>query len=206
MMESYATFNNIFIESKSDEEEEFRFLLWKLDGLFDKEKFEIGENDFPKAKELLERDKKILVETIAKIEACNFYYVLPKLELEKVYKPDKSRTNWRFLIDDNLKITPLKITDLIKHTCKTKGFINTYRYTSTHSHTNYLSIEHFKQTRGIPIPDEYVNPITKLAIYLTCLMISDITIIDDNAKKEFQNLPNGVREYVTGITKAIKNQ
>ena len=206
MMESYATFNNIFVEPKSDDETEFRFLLWKLDGLFDKQKLEIGENDFPEAKQLLEQDKRTLAETITKIDNNKFCKNLQKMELEKVYNPDKSRSNWRFLIDADFKITTLKITGLIKHTCKTRGFINTYRYASTHTHTNYVSIEHFKQTRGVPISDEYVNPIIKLAIYLTCLIISDMTIIDENAKLEFQNLPTELKEYVTGVTCAIKNQ
>lgn len=206
MMESYATFHNIFVESKSIDEEEFRFLLWKLDGLYDKQKFEIGEDDFHGAKQLLRRDKEILAETILKVENSNFYKLLSALEIERIYKPDKLKTNWRFLIDDKFKITPLNITQLIRHTCRTKTFVNQYRYTSTHTHTNYLSIEHFKQTRGVPISDGYVNPITKLAIFLTCLLISDMTNINENAKAEYQNLPNEVRNYITGITKAIKNQ
>lgn len=206
MMETYATFDNIFIEPKSEDEKEFRFLLWKLDGLYDKSKFDISENDFDGAKEILDNEKQILIETINKIENNNFCKSLEKSELSKIYKPNKSITNWRFIIDDNLNVTTLKIFELINHSCKTKGFINIYRYASTHTHTNYLAIEHFKQTRGVPISEGYVNPIIKLAVYLTCLLISDIINVDKNAKSEFEKLPEKVKEYINGITKAIKKQ
>jgi hypothetical protein len=204
MMENYATFNNIFIESKTLEEQRFRFLLWKIDGLFDKQKMDIGESDFEGAKEILEKDKIVLRHTIREFESLPFYRSLDQKQLYKIYKADKEKYNWRFTIDESGIITPLKISDLIKCTCKTRGFINTYRYTSIHTHTNYLAIEHFKQTRGVPISKEYTNPISKLAIYLTCLIISDICSLDENARSEFEVLPNEVKEYIEGIKNAIK--
>jgi hypothetical protein len=204
MMENYATFNNIFIESKTLEEQRFRFLLWKIDGLFDKQKMDIGESDFEGAKEILEKDKIVLRHTIREFESLPFYRSLDQKQLYKIYKADKEKYNWRFTIDESGIITPLKISDLIKCTCKTRGFINTYRYTSIHTHTNYLAIEHFKQTRGVPISKEYTNPISKLAIYLTCLIISDICSLDENARSEFEVLPNEVKEYIEGINNAIK--
>jgi len=205
LMECYATFNNIFIEPKCYDELEFRFLLWKLDGLFDNERFDIDENNFVNVRDFIKRDKQELVETRRRFENCNFYSKLSASEIGKVYHPDKSRINWRFLIDDDLKITILNITDVIKHTCKTKEFINNYRYTSTHTHTNYLSIEHFKQIRGKAISDEYVNLKTKLAIYLTCLLIADICVIDKNAKEEFQKLPKELIDYITRISTEIQS-
>jgi hypothetical protein len=204
MMENYATFNNIFIESKTLEEQRFRFLLWKIDGLFDKQKMDIGESDFEGAKEILEKDKIVLRHTSREFESLPFYRSLDQKQLYKIYKADKEKYNWRFTIDESGIITPLKISDLIKCTCKTRGFINTYRYTSIHTHTNYLAIEHFKQTRGVPISKEYTNPISKLAIYLTCLIISDICSLDENARSEFEVLPNEVKEYIEGIKNAIK--
>lgn len=124
--------------------------------------------------------------------------------LKKIYDINKRKFSWRFLISENGEIRPLKITDLVKHICKTSAFINTYKYTSIHTHTNYLAIEHFEQTRGKIISKEYTDPITRLAIYLTCMMICDICKIDENAKKEFDNLPEEVKEFVTGMSEAIK--
>jgi hypothetical protein len=204
MMENYATFNNMFIESKTLEEQRFRFLLWKMDGLFDKQKMDTRESDFEGAKEILEKDKIILRDTIWEFEGLPFYQSLDQKQLYKIYKADKEKYNWRFTIDESGIISLLTISDLIKRTCKTRGFINTYRYTSIHTHTNYLAIEHFKQTRGVPISKEYTNPISKLAIYLTCLIICDICSLDENARSEFEELPNEVKEYIEGINNAIK--
>jgi len=204
MMENYATFHNIFIEAKTLDEQRFRFLLWKIDGLFEKQKLDIGESDFEGVKEILDKDKLILEDAIQEFEGLSFYQSIDHKQLYKIYKADKRKFDWRFTIDENRIITPLKITDLIKHTCKTRAFINTYRYTSIHTHTNYLSIEHFKQTRGKQIPNEYTDPIVKLAIYLTCLMICDMCALDENAKKEFEAVPALVRGYIEGISNAIK--
>lgn len=204
MMENYAAFHNIFIESKTIEEQEFRFLLWKIDGLFDKQKFDIEETNLERVNEVLKKDKLILKNTIQKFESLRFYQSMDQKQLYKVYKVDKERYNWRFTIDQNGITTPLTISDLIKHTCKTKAFTNSYRYTSIHTHTNYLAIEHFRQTRGIAISEEYTNLLTKLAIHLTSLIICDICKLDENARKEFHLLPNTIKEYIEGISNAIK--
>lgn len=203
IMENYATFNQLFVESKSFEEQKFRFLLWKIDGLFDKQKFDIKNTDFGDAEKILQDDKKILELTIGEFEKCKFYSDLKSEQLEKLYKLDKKRFNWRFIIEND-KIIPLSISTLIKHTCRTRAFINNYRYTSIHSHTNYLALEHFEKTRGKPISNEYADPIIKLAIYLTSMLIYDIVNIDNNAKKEFEMLPNEIKSYVEGISLAIK--
>ncbi len=203
LMENYATFNHLFVEPKTLEEQEFRFLLWKIDGLVDKQKLDIGIDDFEGVGDILKKDVETLNETIKAFEDCAFFNTIPAKELEKIYKSDKRRYSWRFLISEN-KITPLKISDLIKHTCKTKAFMNMYRYTSIHTHTNYLALEHFKNTRSKPMPEDYTEPITKVAIYLTILMMVDICKIDKHAMAEFEQFPLPIRQYIQGIYDAIK--
>ena len=84
--------------------------------------------------------------------------------------------------------------------------MNMYRYTSIHTHTNYLAVEHFEQTRSKPMSEDYTEPITRIAIYLTAMLIHDICKIDQNAKSEFDKLPENVKEYIDGISGAIKKQ
>lgn len=205
LMENYATFNHLFVEPQSYEEQKFRFLLWKIDGLVDKQKMDIGNDDFDGAGAILKKDEQILDSTIKEFEGCEFYKNLAPKELEKIYKADKRRYSWRFLILQG-KITPMNITSLVKHTCKTRSFMNMYRYTSIHTHTNYLAVEHFEQTRRKHISEDHTEPITKIAIYLTALMIYDICKIDQNAKAEFDQLPVGIKEYINGISESIKKQ
>lgn len=204
MMECYATFNHIFVEPKSEDEIEFRFLLWKIDSLYDKQRFDINEADFKEVKEILEKDKMILSETIDELLCCKLYAQLDQNQIDKIYKPEKRKSIWRFELNNGI-VTPLKISDLIKHTCKTRAFINLYRYTSLHTHSNYLSLEYFEQTRGKIITKEYTDPLMKLAIYLTIMMIKDICKIDSNVDKFFNGLPDEIQFYMNGIYNSIMN-
>ena len=41
ILENYASFKHLLVEARSEEEKAFRLLLWKIDGMFEKEKFTI---------------------------------------------------------------------------------------------------------------------------------------------------------------------
>ena len=99
----------------------------------------------------------------------------------------------------------MKIIELVEQICKTDAFINTYKYASVHSHSGYISIEHFEKTRSKPISDEYTDPLTRLAIYLTAMIIEDICKIDENAGNQFLYLPEFVRDFITGMKKSMSN-
>lgn len=206
LIENYTTFNHLFVEAKTYEEQKFRFLLWKIDGLHDKSKFDIHLTDYEGATEALNKDEEILQKTIEEFEKSTFYSTLHSDQLRKIYDPTKKKYSWRFLINDNLTIKPLKIAELVKYTCKTRAFTNTYRYSSIHTHTNYLAIEHFENTRGKQISREYTEPLTRLAIYLTCLIICDICTIDKNAQTEFEKIPVAIKEFILGMSNAIRRE
>lgn len=80
--------------------------------------------------------------------------------------------------------------------------MNMYRYISFH--TNYLVVEYLEQTRSKPMSEDYMEPITRIAIYLTAMLIHEICKIDQNSKSEFHKLPPSVKEYFDGISGAIK--
>lgn len=205
ILETYTTFHNIFMESKSKDEEEFRFLLWKIDGLLDKQNLNIKPEDFEEAQSVLDKDAAILSDTRERLEQNNFYKSLPFNESKKLYKPGHNRVNWRFIIRDNLTIVPLKITELISHSCKMRSFTNLYKYTSMHTHTGYLSIEHFIATRGIHISERQVKPSIKLASFLTCLLIMDMHNLDERGKEEFHKLDLGMQNIIVGISDSIRH-
>lgn len=139
------------------------------------------------------------------IENCFFYSLIPNNEISKIYDPINRKVCWRFLIDENLKIKQLKIIDLIEHVCCQRAFINLYKYSSVHSHSGFVSIEHFEKVRGKIISDEYSNAFTKQAIYLVMFLIKDITEIDENARTAFNNLPIKEQNDISGINKAFRN-
>lgn len=202
IMETYATFYHLFVEPSSHEEREFRFLLWKIDGLTEKSRFCINENDFEKAKTIIESDKLILANTISELESCKFYKSIERNQLNEIYNPAKKHYRWRFLFK-NEKITPLNITALISHVFNTRAFINTYKHTSIHTHSNYYAIEEFDKIRGKTLSKEYTDPLTRLAIITTAMLIDDICSIDDSVK--LLVLPNPVILFIKGISHSVRN-
>jgi len=203
LMETYATFNNLFVEPKTKEEKEFRILLWKLDGLNERFKFDIKSTDFENAQFILNKNKEEFDLFLQKFEQLEFFKNTTRIEINKIYNRTKGKYNWRFLYSNN-EITPLNISRLIEHTCNSRGFINNYRFTSTHAHSTYLAIERFENYRGKIIPDEYVLPQMKLAIFLTCMMIYDICSFNQDAKSKFSTINNEIKEFIIGISKSIK--
>ena len=139
------------------------------------------------------------------IKTNPFYNLLETTELVKIYDPEKRKSLWKFSINENYKVRPLKIIELVEQICKTDAFINTYKYASVHTHSNFISIEHFEKTRSKPISEEYTDPLTRLAIYLTALIIEDICKIDKNARNQFTSLPPFFQDFITGINKSIRN-
>lgn len=204
LIETYITFHNIFIEPKTEKETKFRFLLWKLDGLYQKQKYDIEYKDFKRAKEILNRDTELIEEVKTQIVELEFYTDFNSDEILKVYNPVRKNSNWRFLIKGE-KIKPQKIIDLVKHVCKQRAFVNMYKYTSIHSHSNFPAIAEFKDTRGKPILDKYTDPIVNVATNMTCLLIMDMCETDENAKKEFNTFTKAIRDYIQGIVTAINN-
>jgi len=203
LLETYVTFHNLFVEPKSEQEAELRFLVWKLDGLYQKRKYDIDNSDFKNAEDILKKDNELINNTQKQIEKSEFFKNLNPNQSIKIYNPECKSANWRFLIKNDI-IKPKKIIDLVEHVCKQKGFVNLYKYSSIHSHSNFPAIAEFKDTRGKILSDTHTEPITNYATIMTCLLISDICEIDKNAKSKFDTFPGGVKEYINGITKAIK--
>lgn len=203
IIETYLTFHHIYCEPKTDEERELRFLLWKADGLKEKRKFKIEYSDFDEAKEILENDENDFKKTCQRIEKNSLFLKITEKEISKIYKPQDNKFLWKFLIK-NESIRPKTITDLVEHICKIRAFINFYKYASIHSHSNFWSIEEFKIKRGKPIPEEEANSVIDLAIFLTTMIIIDITAIDDNADRAFKKLPSKTQEMIFGISTSIR--
>jgi hypothetical protein len=203
LIETYVAFNHIFVEPKTKNEKHFRFLLWKLDGLYQEKKYEIELTDYKEAeKNLKEKDNQIS-KTITEIEESKFINEIPQNYIIKIFDPAKRKSNWRFLIEDN-KVKVLQIIGLVKHCCKTRAFINTYKHSSIHTHSNFPAIEEFKKVKGKVISIDYTDPITRLGIYLTCLFINDICEIDKNANEQLNRIEIGFKNFIIGISKSIK--
>jgi len=203
MIETYVTFNHLFVEPKNSDESHFRYLLWKLDGLFQERKYDIKSDDFDGLAEFIEYKEKEINSTIDSITNSIFFKQISKIEISKIFNPTKKTVNWRFAYDGS-RVLPLKIIELVKHCCKTRAFVNTYKHSSLHTHSNYPSLNEFKSVRSRLLSTEYTDPITRLSIYLTCLIITDICEIDKNSEKKLKDFPLDIRELITRTSYSIK--
>lgn len=204
MMETYIAINWIFIAPRTVEEKEFRFLLWKLDGLFEKRKFEHSPEIKQEYADVFAKDEADKQEALNQIANNKFYRQLDATQIARVLDAAKHKANWKYELQTNNILRPLKITELIQMTCRMDAFLNMYRYASLYTHSNYASVDKFRQMRGKPVPDDYAKPLIKLAIYLTALLIDDMCISDHNSARAFAELEPYFQRFITKMSSVIK--
>lgn len=205
MIETYIAFHWIFVAPKKPEEKKFRFLLWKLDGLFEKRKFEFSPAVKEEAADLLAQDEQDIRDAIQQLQQNAYYRSLSAQQLEKVFDQVKKRAIWKYEVKANGELRQLKIIELVQIICRLDGFLNQYRYASLYTHSGYFSIEKFRQMRGKPVEDSYANPLLKLAIYLTALVIEDMCLTDHLAAGAFGQQDYYIQRFVTQMNHAIKS-
>ncbi len=206
MLESYITFNHIYILSHNEKDAELRYLLWELDGIYERRKFktEIADFDSPSDyKDYVETEDRRIDTIIRLIQNSNVYKDFSPTEVNKIFKPDKRKINWRFLINDN-KINSLKIIELIEYTCPPRMFFNFYKNASFHTHSGFNSIDQHKRERGKVIDNDKSDTLVRLVIFLTIFLIHDITLIDKESKKVFDGFSDEIKNDIIGINKEFK--
>jgi len=204
MMETYMAFHWLFIAPATIAEKEFRFLLWKLDGLYDKRKFELSEETKLDAADVLVYDAAEKIDASSRLAQNSFCQTLPSKELAKVFDPVKHKAIWRYELQPGPKLKQLKITELVQMTTRTEAFLNLYRYSSMYTHSNYISVDKFRQMRGKPVKDEYAQPLLHQAIVLTSLLIDDLCTSDQNAARAFSDQPYFVQRFIMQTSSYIR--
>lgn len=200
IIETYITFNHIFVEPPSQEEKRMRFLLWQIDSLIQKKKYGLTDNDMEGTSVILEKNEMMLQD--AGIELKNnpiFKQFLPSQQL-KLYNENTQKVAWRFTLKDN-RIKLLQITELISHVYGLKMMRNFYKYSSVHVHSNYAAIEELERIRGKVVPDIHKDAPIHLAIITICKVIYDICIISKEANKGLKKIPPIVIEFIAEVGK-----
>ncbi len=203
LMETYVTFHHLFVHSKNQEEKEFKILLWKLEGYFEKKKFRVHETDFEEASNILKRDEKEVALISLQIESHPFRMQIDDQEFARIFSVKDKKSNWRFL-HKNRKVRLLKIIDLVEYTCPIRAYFNLYRYASMHTHSSFVSIEQFEKMRAQILSESYINNFPRMAAVLTIFLIVDLAIIDENAKKIFDTFSERDKIDFNGIQYAFR--
>jgi len=209
VLETYATFNHIFVLPKNEQEREFRFHLWQVDGLIEKNKFRIEKSDFDLAESIIDNDQKTINSLTILLLNSDFLKESIKPEhLEKILEIKETkakRTNWKFLHKDG-EIRPLTIIDLIEYSCPTRAFYNLYRYSSMHTHSGYVAVEQFEKVRGQIISNQYVDTLIRMAINVTLFLIKDICTIDSRAAIEYSKLDQADKDDIEGVNRELREK
>jgi hypothetical protein len=204
LIETYITFNHVFVSSKSNDEMELHFLLWQADGLLEQRKFRINDTDFDGAEKVLNDNQQKIDNLFDQIERMTFYKSLSPTESHKIFDRSKNKVNWKYRIEGSSVIKPMNIIELVEYVCVSRSFVNLYKYTSTHTHSGFISIEHFEKMRGSQVSDNYVNPLITQAIVLTIFLINDICLIDPKAQKAFLAFSDRDRHDIIGINNSFR--
>jgi hypothetical protein len=205
IMETYVTFHHLFVNFKSPEEKEFKLLLWKLEGYFEKKKLRVFGSDFTEAVNLIAQDDIEIASVSTQIENHPFRSQLTPSEFQRIFSAKDKKAAWRFL-HKNGQARLLKIIDLVEYTCPTRAYFNLYRYASMHTHSGFVSIEHFEKMRGQILSEEYVNNFPRLASVLTILLIVDLASIDENTRIVFDAFPEGDKMDFNGVSYAFRTR
>lgn len=208
MIESYVTFNHIYILGLNEKDAELRYLLWELDGIYERRKFKTEITDFESSsdyQDYIEKEEKRLNTIIRLIKKSDIYNNFLPEQITKIFNPDRRKINWRFLINDN-KIRPLKIIELIEYTCPPRMFFNFYKYASFHTHSGFNSVAQHKKERGKIIDNNKSDSLVRLVIYLTMFLIYDITLIDRESQNVFDGFSAEIKNDIIGINKEFRQK
>jgi hypothetical protein len=203
LMETYVSFHHLFVYPKTNEERDFKLLLWKLEGLFEKKKFRVPDSALTGVKETLSSDEAEIQVLHDQIEKHVFRNQFSPEEYGRIHNLKNKIAHWRFLHKQG-KVRLLKIIDLVEFTCPMSAFFNLYRYASMHTHSGYVSIKHFEKVRGRLVSERYVNNFPRTASILIIFLINDLIAIDVNANAAFNEFHKSHQEEFKGINHACR--
>lgn len=130
-LESYLTFQFIFVQPNSLEEKKFRHTVWAYNGLRDRQRFKLTTKE---GYEKLESEKPRIEELKRQIRDSTFYAELPKDLKKKVIKG-----GWR-LGKQWIEIAEASGTHR-------EYFVSLYTYLSSYAHSGYLSVLQLSQAQ-----------------------------------------------------------
>ena len=205
LIETFVAFHWIFVNPATTEEKEFRFLLWKLDGIFEKRKFEFTEEIESIAIETLKKNQHEKENALEQLRRNVFYQSLDTRQLERVFDSVKHKALWKYELKQGNELRPLKIVELVQMVCRTDAFLNLYRYSSLYTHSNFSSLETFRDMRGKLVSDDYAQPLIKQAIFLTALVIEDMCVTNMFSADAFTKQEPYFQRFITQCCKVIRS-
>ena len=130
IIENFLVFYYVFIEPKNSEEENFRYMLYCLSGLIERQNYPI---ESPQGKVILKNEKKVIDSLIAKLEKNNYFNELKKDEKKKILKWG----TWRFKSWSEIALSAGL------NESNSRAF---YKFLCGYAHSGSLSLQQIHQT------------------------------------------------------------
>jgi len=156
IIENYLVFYYVFMEPKSEEEKDFRYMVYTLSGLVERQNYPI---ESPQGKVILKNEKKIIDNIIAKLERNIFFTELKKNEKDRILK----RGEWRFKSWSDIALS----AGLNKS--NSKAF---YKFLCGYAHSGSLSLKQIHQI----VPKEVKKDLFNATLSLLKIAISNMII------------------------------
>jgi len=146
--ETFLAFHFIFIDPPTNEQKRFRYDVWKLGGLKDRQRFFVTTQE---GKDVLQKEK-LSIEDLENAIKSNPLY----LQLSEPRQKEAMRGKWRF---------EKKWEDLAELTGTHKGFfVSLYAYLSSFAHTGYLGILQLSQATEREIQQRLADIYTNIGL------------------------------------------
>lgn len=187
-LESYLTFNYLFISNKNTKEKEFRFRCWDLYGFIERKDFKaVGDISVKRKAEEAEKIK----ETIALIRNFESFKNLTPKEQTRIEKGHWKLNN--------------KWADLAEQSgFNREFFIDTYSYLCSYAHTGRLSALQIMQAQTKEEQTELVKPLLGFLLIIISKFIIDYVDLIPETKPAFDADKNG--KHIATIWKSVAEE
>jgi hypothetical protein len=182
--EAYCNFNNIFIQSKSDEEKQLKYLLWVLSGLLNRQCFPVMMRENVEKKEAERKDIEKIWEDI---RANRIFSGLDAKSQKRILEMRKE--DWKLSVKD-------KSADfsgwekLMKNSGINEALEQQYRSLSLSSHPSNVSVFQFSDMyRNKQVALINVMMAIKLSKFFVSFFIRDYCVHSAVARQIFDDMP-----------------
>lgn len=195
-LEAYCIFNNILIESKSEEEKKLKHDIWVLSGLLNRQKFPVGKNIEFEQKKAKELDK---INDLKKaIETNHTFKCLNSKSQSLITNWSRITDNWKLVINSNTAHLA-SWSELVQNSGAAGfEFEYNYRLLSLYTHPTNVSVFQFNSLYKNG-QDEFLTQMAlSFSKWIMSFFINDICIYYELTEDKLPELPS-LNKNLVGI-------
>lgn len=182
--EAFCNFNNIFIQSKNEDELKLKYFLWVISGLNYRQRFKVTTQEHLKKKE----EEKQQIEDLTKEITTNNCFLQLDAQSQKNIMDGIKKRDWQFKIEGN-KASKIAWHEMMTNAGANDMLEGQYASLSLNTHPSNVSVFQFgtMYTGGMQVFS------TRMAIQLsklfTAMFIRDYLIYFKDCRPYFEKLP-----------------